>query len=182
MPPLSVPNWIRVSLYWPTRHLIWRQIRPLRMYQGLRCSDPKFIGTERMYIRCTSTDLVRSDGARRLLPAFIRASGQSVNRGKYSFFFDVLLPGAQQASFRWLYLGVVHLQVSDVSVQLQSSVPPTEIRVEHVPLDDNYAHSEIRAFKSDRMLTPKQVAGTVKKELRQIISDRARILLLPNAS
>lgn len=182
MSPVWVPNWIRVSLYWPIRVMIWRHIRPRRMYRRERLPDPQFNPREPMYIRCASNHLQRTSDARRLLPTFIRASGQSLNRGKYSFCFDVLLPGAQQASLQWLYCGVAFLQVSEVPNQLQFSATATAFRVEHLPDDDNYGHSEIRAYKSDKLLAHNKVAETVKKELRQIISDRARVLLLPNVS
>lgn len=182
MPPLWVPNWIRASLYWPMRLVIWRQIRPPRMFRGERLPDPQFERSEPIYIRCPSNHLQRTNGGRRLLPTFIRASGYSVNRGKYSLCFDVLLPGAQHGSLEWLYWGVASLQVRDVPSQLQPSTTPTAFRVEHVPDDDNYAHSEIRAYKSERQVADNRVAKMVKKALRQIISDRARILLLPNTS
>ena len=184
MSPVWVPNWIRASLYWPMRRVIWRRIRPPRMYRGNRLCDPQFTPVEQLYLRCASNHLQRSNGRLRLLPTYIRASGLSLNRGKYSFCFDVLLPCVQQETLQWLYWGVACLQVSEVPSQLQfSDTPtPTAFRVEHDPDDDNYSHSEIRAYKSEKLLKPKGVATKVKKELRQIISDRARILLLPNIS
>ena len=182
MSPAWVPKWIRASIYWPMRLVIWRRIRPPRMDRGNRLCDPQFTPAEQLFLRCPSNHLQCSNGGRRLLPTFIRASGLSLNRGKYSFYFDVLLPGVQQETLQWLYWAVACLQVSEIPSQLQFSDTPTAFRVEHDPDDDNYSHSEIRAYKSEKLLAHNRVTAKVKKELRQIISDRARILLLPNIS
>jgi hypothetical protein len=51
-------------------------------------------------------------------------------------------------------------------------------RPHHVPCPENYSHTEIWVYKADERL--KRVSsGTVKKEFRQIISDRSFVILFP---
>ena len=47
-----------------------------------------------------------------------------------------------------------------------------ELRVEHDPEDDNYAHSEVRAFREGLRVTHSgKIPVTVKSEFRQLIAE-----------
>jgi hypothetical protein len=175
-----VPNWIRASLYWPTRALVWRAYRPRRMYQRGRPIDAIFVAPERLFVRCGAGDVI-TDGSRpRLKPAIIRSDGQSTNRSKYSCCYDVILPGMIANSHDWLRCGVAMIGIDKLPVQLgcPPGQYPTEFRVEHAPDSDNYAHSEIRAYVQGTR--PNKVPNTAKKEFKQMISDHAYICLMPN--
>jgi hypothetical protein len=53
-------------------------------------------------------------------------------------------------------------------------------KVEHDPEEYNYAHTEIRVYKDGvRVKKSSQIGELAKKEFRQIISDRAFVLLNP---
>jgi hypothetical protein len=54
-----------------------------------------------------------------------------------------------------------------------------EFRVEHVPLADNYAHSEVRAFKDGRYDPKLKIPQSVKKEFRYLLSEKTRIIRYP---
>jgi hypothetical protein len=48
-------------------------------------------------------------------------------------------------------------------------------------LTENYAHSEIRTYKNGLLVETPNLPATVKKEFRQIMSDRSVILHRPIA-
>lgn len=140
---------------------------PARLYRNGRSVDSVFAPEERLYLRFPreSYDHINCG----LLPSAIRSPvDQSVNRGKYSDPADVLLP-------HWPDWGIALLEVRDVPKELQSTIT-YRIRVEHDPLEDNYAHTEIRAYKGDPEARIMKIRSTqVKKEFRTRLSNLARI-------
>jgi hypothetical protein len=70
--------------------------------------------------------------------------------------------------------------VADVPGSLDSEGGTAiEFRMEHVPEEDNYAHSEVRAYKNGRHDRKLDVPKTVKARFRQILSERTGITLEP---
>jgi hypothetical protein len=157
------------------------------MYRGTRGIDNVFTADERLFMRCEREWLAEAppdpgETQVRLCirPAYIRSTGQSVNRQKYSEFYDVLLPGQTPASARWLYFGVSCLFVSEVPGEIRNAADAAfQFRPEHAPDTDNYGHCELRAFRGQQ--AAKNVSNTVAKEFRAMLSDRIRVILLPNA-
>ena len=95
-----------------------------------------------------------------------------MNRGKYSEPEDVLIPSFE----RW---GIASFQVRDIPRELVSGGGlKFEYRVAHIPKEDNYAHSEVRAHKNGKYDPGMKVSLTVKKQFRQLLSDRA-VLVKP---
>lgn len=88
----------------------------------------------------------------------------SVNRELFSEPADVLLPAH-------LECGVVGFEVGDVPERLESGDGRVfEFRVEHVPEEDNYAHSEVRVFHNAERLggkPPKLVRRVFRLRLRE---------------
>jgi hypothetical protein len=75
------------------------------------------------------------------LPPAIKFPSWSVNREKYRRPADVLFPS-------WPDWGVAAFTVADVPAELRSEGGALfQFSVEHVPLEGNYAHSELRASK-----------------------------------
>lgn len=142
---------------------------PERLLRQGRIVDRQFDSSERLYHRCQ----LRHIDSERLLPEAIRFPNFSVNRSKYSEPEDVLLPNYQD----W---GIAAFEVIDIP-ESQSTDTNTEYswRVEHDPLDENYAHSEVRTFKNSVYTENLKVPTTIKKEFRQILSDRARVIHKP---
>ena len=151
--------------------------RPAAMHRNGREPVPHFAPDELLYMR-VQPDHVNSEG--KPLPFAFRLPSQSVNRSKYSEPEWVLIPSYQE----W---GICSFERRDVPEELRSNQPPPDqsaeyrLAVEHHPLDDNYSHSEIRAyrkaqieFNDDLRVVPK-----VKQQFRMLLSDRATILKFP---
>lgn len=172
---MRLPNWVRWVIYRAFRHIIWRNVRPKRMH---RLGRPVFTvaQTEALYFRCGSDTVA----GRRLLPAKISPTGQSVNRSKCGPYFDVILPSANSATDFWIYLGVARVSVSSIPTTISNpAVPkPVDYQVDHRPDDDNYGHCEINAYRAGKPVTPS--AQLIKKELRQTIADKSVVILQPN--
>lgn len=70
--------------------------------------------------------------------------------------------------------------VRDVPPRLQNEAGREfEFRVVHVPEEDNYAHSEIRTYLDGEHPPAKEVNPGVKKEFRQRLADRCRVIRMP---
>lgn len=144
--------------------------RPKRMFRQDRPVDSEFSPTEDLYHRCLARHVVD----KRLLPEAIRFPNFSVNRSKYSEPEDVLIPQYSQ----W---GVATFQVKDLPPQRSTDTNTTYTwQVVHDPLEENYAHSEVRTYKNGHYSETLDVPKTIKKEFRQVLSDKARIIKLPN--
>lgn len=147
--------------------------RPEQMYRCGRAIDPIFDEEEILYVRCLSDDVQ----GERLNPAAIKFPDWSVNRSKYSEPEDVLIPNYQE-------YGVAAFKVKNIPKTLSSPAPGnilSEFKIEHVPEEDNYAHSEVRTYKNghhDRSIG-KKLNSQVKKEFRQLLSDKTFVIRHP---
>lgn len=138
------------------------------MYRSGRGVDDIFDPFEHLYHRCSKQYL---DG-NRVLPAGIRYANMSVNRQKYSEPEDVI--------FGYPGFGIIRFIVKMIPAYLKSDGGMTwEFRPAHVPEEDNYAHSEIHAYKDGNRVTKPQPPELIKKKYRQIMSDHAVVLREP---
>ena len=144
------------------------------MFRKGRFADQNFRSSDHLYKRCSKEDVFEG----RLLSARIPSLDISVNWSKYSKPWDVIFdhPGT----------GIARLTVNDLPSDLpkerQANRPQKAhaYAPSHEPEDTNYAHSEIQVLKEGvRVTKSSQVAETVKKEFRQIMSDRCLILRAP---
>jgi hypothetical protein len=150
---------------------------PERLYRRGRSDDQEFEPSEELYHRCTEGSTYEDPvqpNLWRLKPSALRSPDFSVNRQKYSQPEDVLLPNYQG----W---GVVSFTVGDVPASIASQGQVVfDFRVEHVPDEDNYAHSEVRTFRGgQRVLASSKVPETVKSLFRQRLSERTRVIIHP---
>lgn len=145
-------------------------VLPERMYRQNRDPDPVFLPDEKLFRRFEETNVEGN----RLLPSAISFRGWSVNRGNYSEPEDVLLPA-------WTNQGIAFFCVQDVPPCLcaAGSSVQYDFQVEHDPLEENYAHSEVRTYKDKVYVKDPDPPKTVKKQFRQILSDRIIILKKP---
>src|SRR6266487_2401330 len=142
---------------------------PERMYRNNRPADPNFDGAELLSRRCRQEDVENGHRSR----SAVGFPDWSVNRAKYSEPGDALLP-------RWPDWGVASFAVADVPGSLVSEGGTViEFRIEHVPEEENYAHSEVRAYKNGRHDRKLDVPKTVKARFRQILSERTHIAIEP---
>jgi hypothetical protein len=148
------------------------------MYRNGRPVDPGFLATERLFFRCRLDSL---DGSGRIKPAEIHFPDQSVNREKYSRRTDVLLPDGSPRSKDWLLHGVAEVEVRDLPPETRSAGDVAyQFKVEHDPMDDNYAHSELRVYKDKQRETDKKrINAVVKKQYRTELALRTRVVVQP---
>lgn len=145
-----------------------------------RLSDSNFGSRDHLYHRCTKEDVE----GERLLPARIRVDNTSVNWSKYSEPWDVIFdhPGH----------GIARFIVRDLPQELPKDASPGpepskknakqaklhSFRPSHEPLETNYAHCEIAAYKDEARVKNVRSA-TIKKEFQTMMSDCSLILLDP---
>lgn len=143
--------------------------RPERMWRSDRPVDPDFDESEQLYNRCLAEHVENE----RLLPTAIKFPDWSVNRAKYSEPDDVLIPSYQN----W---AIAAFAVGDVPKSLTSSGNVKyDFKVEHDPLDDNYSHSEVRTYKDNRHDKKIDVNKLIKKQFRQILSEKTVVIRKP---
>jgi hypothetical protein len=136
------------------------------MYRKSRPIDPEFLPPELLYYRMGVPGTVgsRPDGVD------IRLPEDSVNRGKYSEPNDVLFPN-------YFHLGVAQFPVSGIPAPRSftdqlGTTREFHLKVEHDPWEDNYSHSEVRAFREGTRVThTSKIPVTVKAEFRQLIAE-----------
>ena len=133
----------------------------------------------RLYYRCAAEDVAGD----RLLPVRVKSFDVSVNWSKYSKPWDVIF-GHPDA-------GIALFVVCEINRDLPTELPKSAARPElqpkprtyrpwHEPLDENYSHTEIAVFRDGmRVKKTSQISDEAKKEFRQIISDRSRVIRSP---
>ncbi len=177
MPPFA--HLRRRCVYFFHRWLLWGgRVRPARMYRNGRPVVPDLENTEKLYFRCLRSSI---DTSGRIKHASIRFPDQSVNREKFSSPTDVLLPDKSKSSKDWILWGVAFVIVSDVPSELISDGGIYySFTAEHDPLDDNYGHTELRAYKSGkRESKKKKINKTVQKEYRVKLAFRTKVAVQP---
>lgn len=114
-------------------------------------------------------------------PENIRCPDQSVNREKYDGGdWFVLLPDPEhQKSGAWLCMGVLRFRVSDIPEPIVVAGTEHSFKVVHDPIDRNFRHCELRAYK-DRMRNPKKVTKEAKKHFRTAIGLAAKLVIAPD--
>ena len=144
---------------------------PPRMLQGNRPLDPNFLPLERLFFRIKTSQLVEG----RVGPEAIRFPKFSVNREKYSQASDVLLPAWPD----WGIAAFKYADVPDKPWNAPGSAYQFTFRVEHDPLPMNYAHSELRAYRSEEHSAKIDVPNTIKKAFRQELAARVVVHSIP---
>ena len=133
--------------------------RPERMYQRDRQVLPDFEGGESLYLRYGCQDFL--DG--QLLSSAIRFPKTSVNRGSLSEPEDVLF----DENGMYKGLGVVEFKVSDLPPRVaQDQGPAYSFFMKHVPVSNNYSHSEIWSDQESMTGQYKEPSKTVKTKFR----------------
>lgn len=147
-----------------------------RLAANGRSADQDFAPEEELYRRIMSEHFV--EGC--LVAMSIDFPECSVVRQKYTESpHDTLL----QDFPKYLKYGCVKWTVSEIPPSLEMTVDNKELvshfRVEHVPDDDFFPHSEVRAYKNNKYDKPRKPAKTIDKIIRQILADRAKLEIDP---
>lgn len=147
--------------------------REQRMQRRSRRPDPEFLPGELLYLRCANSNLDPTDNKRLFADQIKFYPDQSVNRGKYSEQEDVLYPN-------YLKFGIARFQVQHIPSELKSDGGILfQWRMEHRPVEENYAHSEIWTHKSGEHITNAELPKGIKKQFRQILSEGAEVIEQP---
>lgn len=140
---------------------------PARLKRLGRVVDPNFEPSEQLYRRFHRDHFLAGE----VLAQAITFPAFSVNREKYSQANDVLLG--------YPTYGVLSFPVRGVPAECAS--PDGRVfrfRVEHVPEEDNYAHSEVRTYSNEERAA-KDPPKTVKKLFRTRLFAAFEVLRQP---
>lgn len=171
----------RLIRYWGARIFLWRlSPRPPEMYQAKRAPDGAFSPDELLYF--WYNEVLMENGQAKV--AGIRCPDQSVNRGKYSYAWHLLLPGQKvngemESVLQTILRGVAVISVADIPVPIAiPRKPPATISfvAEHAPEHDNYAHSEVRAY-DQHGTRQRKVSDKAKLHFRLGMSVATRIVI-----
>ncbi|MDZ4820637.1 MAG: hypothetical protein SGJ20_16860 [Planctomycetota bacterium] len=148
------------------------------MIRDDRGLDDDFQSNEKLFFRCKA-EWIDQNGRIRL--AHVRAPDQSVNREKFSKRYDVLLPIDDTSSPKLIYWGVASVDVQDVPTHgVSTGGLIFSFTVEHDPLENNYGHTELRAYKNNkREMKSDNINKAVRKEYRAKLAERTRIEISP---
>jgi hypothetical protein len=139
---------------------------PEAMRQNDRPPDPIFLPEEELYLRFNSVE----EG--KVNPVCLICPDQSVNRAKYSEPEWVLLP-------RWAHWGYGAFRAKEIPQNITSgSGEIHHFRVEHDPKEENYSHSEIRAYKKG--VRRRNCSKVVSAEFKTRLSQKIRVIKLPD--
>lgn len=138
---------------------------PSRLLRQGRALDPDFLPSERLFRRGRPSALDDDP----LFESVITFPDFSVNREKYSLPKDVILgyPGFRVFAFR----------VQDIPPSFDEGDRSFNFRVEHVPKDDNYAHSEVRTYCGGERIS-KKPPKTVRTKFRLQLAKAMQVLEL----
>lgn len=142
--------------------------RPGRMRRNGRPEDPAFSPLEKLFRRYTRDHYINGQFSN---TGFAFTSPQSVNRQKYSEPTDVLFSETDEFA-TW---GVLSLKTADLPSSFPEDNPQYSFFPKHVPMEDNYAHSEVWC---DRIpLTGEYVRPSkpMSKLFRAVLSQRVVI-------
>ena len=110
--------------------------RPERMKRNGRPEDQIFDASEKLFRRYTRAHYVNGQFSN---TGFAFASPQSVNRQKYGELGDALFSETNEFS-NW---GVLSFRTMDLPSSFPTENPRYHFFPRHVPMEDNYAHSEV---------------------------------------
>jgi hypothetical protein len=149
----------------------------MRMLQNGRAVDNGFRFFHCLYHRYKLEDI--GDG--RLISLRIPYKNASVNWSKYSKPWDVIFDYPGEGIGQFLVCGLPKELPIELPLGQQRNPPkPHSFYPSHVPEAENYAHCEIWTFKEGAHVPSVKLPETVKKEFRQIMSDRCVLLLVPS--
>jgi hypothetical protein len=141
---------------------------PLELLFNGRLPDETFAPDEPLFYRAKEVDKGGKIGS-----VDVMCPNTSFNRGKYSKPVHVLYAKLPQ----FLKWHVMEMRVDEVPPELQHpDGRKFQFTVVHDPVkppvepDENYAHSEIRAFHNKQQ--SKRLPGLVEKQIRQMLADR----------
>lgn len=139
--------------------------RPDRMRRNGRPEDQAFEASEKLFRRYNRAHYMNGQFSN---TGFSFASPQSVNRQKYSEPSDVLFSETDEFA-NW---GVLSFKVEDLPTSFPSENPRYSFSPRHVPMEDNYAHSEVWCDSVPPRGAYVKPSKPMKKLFRAVLSQR----------
>ena len=140
----------------------------------MRPPDNDFSPDEQLYLRLKPESFKQGGISFESIPLDeVRLPDFSVNRSKYSHPEDVVKP-------RPTY-GIAEFKVKDIPGPLPElpEIPVFSFRVEHLPGEDNYSHSEVWTYKDGQHSTSKP-PRMVRMRFRALLHEKMTLIKLPN--
>jgi len=91
----------------------------------------------------------------------------------------MMMPKMKDALPSYHNWGIAVFLVKDVPPKLTDNGSYCDFRVEHVPEPENYSHTEVLSYPNGSDQPKKPSNKKIKKQIRQMISDRAQIVKYP---
>ena len=139
--------------------------RPNRMRRNGRGEDPAFDPTEKLFRRYTRTHYINGQFSG---TGFAFDSPPSVNRQKYSEPGDVLFSETDEFA-EW---GVLSFKVADIPASFSPENPQYGFFPKHMPMEDNYAHSEVWSDKLPNTGAYVKPSSQIRKLFRAALAQR----------
>lgn len=149
---------------------------PERLRRNGRVADQEFTQAEKLFRRYLKNHLVNGQFSGIGLSF---DDPPSLNREKYSECRDVLI--SPEIDFAAQGYGVLSLRVHDATMALPADQPMYSFQPRHVPIDENFAHSEIwcdRVEPTGNHVIPNK--GT-RKLARTVLGQKAIVEIEANA-
>ncbi|HTC61594.1 MAG TPA: hypothetical protein VK709_02025 [Candidatus Saccharimonadales bacterium] len=139
---------------------------PERLKINGRAADQHFDPAEKIYRR-----YARNDYEIGVVLNIGLSSAPSVNREKFSHPKDVLLSTTDE----YEGLGVLSIAVQDIPAQLLIENPSHRFFPQHVPEENNYAHSEVWCNRIGQVGPHIKPSNLVKKMFRTLLGQRVSV-------
>ncbi len=139
--------------------------RPDRMRRNGRQEDQEFQATEKLFRRYSRAHYMNGQFSN---TGFAFNSPQSVNRQKYSEPTDILFSETDEFA-NW---GVLSFKVEDLPTSLPLENPRYTFFPKHVPMEDNFAHSEVWSDAKPPTGAYVKPSPSVRKLLRTVLSQK----------
>ena len=167
---------IRRALWYYACRLAWFwKLVPKRLCERGRRPDQIFRPEEKLYRRVSKMHFLQNG---QLDPGKVSFPDISVNREKYSKPSDVIFADGLSKS-RQLYLwGVVYCVSKTLPAPIKDGRGEEyQFAVDHEPLENNYSHSELSAYKDNERQN--KVSGAVKKLYRVRLASQLQLKIKP---
>jgi hypothetical protein len=142
--------------------------RPARLRRNGRAEDPAFEAAEKLFRRYKRDQFV---GGKFSNMGLSLKDPPSVNRQKYSEPSDVIFSEASEFE-KW---GVLSFQVQHLPRSLPPEAPAHVFSPRHVPLENNYAHSEVHCDRVSPTGAYVEPPPAIRKLFRATLSQRVVI-------
>ncbi len=139
---------------------------PERLKANGRGEDPDFPPQEKLFRRYKKAEYQAG-----VLLNIALSSAPSVNRGNYSQSTDVLIHEAD----KYAGFGILSFLVQDIPAQLLAGQPTHQFFPKHMPVANNYSHSEVWCNRIGQIGPHVEPNKAVRKMFRTLLGQRVAV-------